>query len=308
MFATLKRGARAQSKPYIRPWLPYLFVLPGFLIYGLFVLVPIARTVGYSFTQWTGFSEPVFIGLENYQTLLADEDFWNAVGHNFFFAIFYTILPILLGLFLTSLLTRGKVRGLAFFRTGLFIPQILSPVVVGIIWRWLFEYDGPINQFFAGVGLESWVRPWLGDFTFARYAVGAVGTWIEYGLCMILFIAGVQSIDEDLYDAAKVFGANAIQQFWYVTLPGLRQQMLVAFIVTFIASLRIFDLIYVLTRQGGPGKETTVASILIFRNAFEENKAGYASALAVVMTLIIVSVSALVIWLQNRLDRQEGAT
>ncbi len=306
MLTLLSRFQPAGRKPYVRPYQPYLFVLPGFLIYLLFVLAPIANTVRYSFHDWTGFSEPVYIGAQNYLDLLNDEDFWAALGHNFFFTAFYTILPILLGLFLTSLLTRSKIRGLTLFRAGLFLPQVLSPVVVGIIWRWLFELNGPINQFLNTVGLDEWARPWLGDFFWAPYAVGIVGTWIEYGLAMVLFIAGAQAIDDDLYDAAVVFGANAWQQFRYVTFPGLRQQILVAFVVTFIAALRIFDLVFVLTRQGGPGKVTTVASILIYQEGFQKNRAGYASAMAVVMTLIIVTVSAVVFYLQSRQDREES--
>jgi raffinose/stachyose/melibiose transport system permease protein len=303
---TLPKAAPTGRKPYQRAYHPYLLLLPGLAIYGLFVLAPIVGTVLYSFTQWTGFSPPEFNGLANYERLAGDRDFWNALGHNFFFAIFYTILPILIGLLLTSLLTRGKVRGMAFFRGGLFIPQVMSPIVVGIIWRWFFQLDGPINQALTTVGLGELARPWLGDFTWAPFAVGFVGTWVQYGLTMVLFIAGAQAIDDDLYDAAIVFGANAWQQFWYVTLPGLRQQMLVAFVLTFIASLRIFDLVFVLTRQGGPGKVTTVASILIYQEAFQDNRAGYASAMAVVLTLIIVTISALVIWLQSRADRDEA--
>lgn len=294
---------KGSGRPFARSWQAYIYILPGFLIYLVFVLFPISNTVRYSLTEWTGFSEPTYIGLDNYVRLFNDADFWKALGNNAFFVIFYTILPILLGLFLTSLLTRGKLRGMALFRTGLFIPQVLSAVVVGIIWRWLLSYNGPINAFLTGIGLEA--RPWLGDFTWARYAVGSVGTWVQYGLCMILFIAGAQSIDEELYDAAKVFGANAWQQFRYVTLPGLRGQILVAFVLTFIAALRVFDLVFVLTGGGGPGKETIVTSILIYQNAFELRRAGYASAIAVVMGTLIVLVSAVVFWLQQRGDAEE---
>lgn len=306
MINFLSRFQFSGNRPYIRPYHPYLYVLPGFLLYAAFVLVPIFNTVRYSFTEWTGFSPPTYIGFQNYVTLFGDRDFWEALGHNFFFAGFYTVLPILLGLFLTSLLTRGKLRGMAIFRTGLFIPQVMSPVVVGIIWRWMFELDGPINQLLTTIGLGEATRPWLGDFFWAPFAVGLVGTWVEYGLTMVLFIAGAQGIDEDLYDAAKVFGANAWQQFWYVTLPSLRQQILVAFVITFIASMRIFDLVFVLTRQGGPGKQTTVVSILIYLEAFQKRNAGYGAAMAVVLTIIIVSVSALVLYLQSRRDEQEG--
>ncbi|MBZ0310019.1 MAG: sugar ABC transporter permease [Anaerolineae bacterium] len=199
-------------------------------------------------------------------------------------------------------MSRSKLKGMALFRTGLFVPQVMSPVVVGIIWRWLFEYRGPINELLTRVGLSEWVKPWLGDFTYAPYAVGSVGTWVQYGLCMVLFLAGIQAINEELYDTALVFGANPLQQFWYVTLPGLRQQILVAFVLTFIAALRVFDLVFVLTRGGGPGKETIVTSILVYQNTFNLNRAGYGAAMAVTLAVIIVTISAGVFWLQSRSD------
>ncbi len=265
------------------------------------MLIPIFSTIRYSFFDWTGFSAPTYIGFDNYIELTRDPDFWRAITNNFFFVIFYTIIPILIGLLLTSVMTRSKLRGMAFFRTGLFIPQVMSPVVVGIIWRWLFTLDGPINQLLVGIGLTSWTRPWLGDFTYARYAVGFVGSWVEYGLCMVLFIAGMQNIDEELYDAAKVFGANAWQEFRYVTIPGLRQQILVAFTLTFIAALRVFDLVFVLT-NGGPAKQTIVTSYLVYDETFKRNRAGYGAAIAVILALVIMAVSATVFWLQSRND------
>ena len=295
---------RLDNPPYIRPYQAYLFILPGLIIYLIFVLWPIINTARYSFYDWTGFSDPVYIGLDNYAELWRDDDFWLALQHNAFFVIFYSILPIMLGLFLTALMTRRTLRGMTLFRTGLFIPQVMSPVVVGIIWRWLFAYDGPINELLLAFGLDGWVRPWLGDFTWARYAVGTVGVWVQYGLCMVLFIAGAQSINTDLYDAAAVAGANAWQEFRHVTFPGLRQHILVAFVLTFIAALRVFDLVFVLTRGGGPGKETIVVSLLIYQEAFQYNRAGYGAAMALVLTVIIVSVSALVMRLQS--DEREG--
>jgi raffinose/stachyose/melibiose transport system permease protein len=305
VLARLAGKPRLGARPYIPSYQGYIFILPGFLIYLIFVLVPIANTLRYSFYDWTGFSAPHYVGLDNYSSLIDDRLFWKALRHNVFFLGFYTILPILLGLFLTSLLTRSKLRGLAIFRAGLFIPQVMTPIAVGIIWRWLFALDGPINEFFRAVGAPGAARPWLGDFTYARYAVGSVGTWVEYGLCLMLFIAGAQSIDGELYDAAIAFGANGWQQFRYVTLPGLRQQILVAFIVTFIAGLRVFDLVFVLTRSGGPGTETTVASLLIYQQAFKFHKAGYAASMAVILTIIIVAVSALVLFFQSRDEGQE---
>lgn len=305
--ARLAARLHGGGRPFARPYQAYLFLLPGLAVYVVFVLIPIFGTFRYSFFDWTGFSPPTFIGLANYVELTKDADFWKAIGNNAFFVIFYTLIPILLGLFLTSLMTRGRLRGLVIFRTGLFLPQVMSPVVVGIIWRWLFALDGPINELLRAVGLAAWARPWLGDFTFAPYAVGVVGSWVQYGLCMVLFIAGAQSIDEELYDAARVFGANAWQQFRHVTLPGLRQQILVAFVLTFIAALRVFDLVFVLTRSGGPGKQTLVTSILVYQQTFNRNRAGYGAAIAVVMTLIIVLVSVVVLRLQARDEARDAA-
>ncbi len=291
-----------RGRPYERVHHAYLYILPGFVIYLVFVLIPIVSTARYSLTEWTGFSDPTYIGLDNYEKLFDDENFWNALGNNIFFVSFYTILPIMLGLLLTSLLTRGQLKGMAFFRTGLFVPQVMSAVVIGIIWRWIFDYRGPLNQFLTDVGLNEQIKPWLGDFVWAPTATGLVGSWVQYGLCMVLFIAGVQSIAEELYDAAKVDGASAWRQFFHITLPGLQQQILVAFVLTFIAALRVFDLVFVLTR-GGPGQETKVVSMLIYEEAFEEHHAGYGSAMALVMTVLIVTVSAVVFYLQSR---QEG--
>lgn len=283
-------------------WKGIMFLLPGLIVYTIFMLVPVVNAVRFSMTEWNGISEPDFIGLDNYERLLKDADFLNALGNNLFFIVFYTLIPILLGLLLASLMTRTHIMGMVIFRTGLFIPQVLSTVVVGIIWRWFFATQGPINQFLVTVGLESWTTGWLGDFVWAPYAVGVVGSWVQYGLAMVLFIAGVQAIDDMLYDAARVDGANAFQQFLHVTLPGLRQQIMVAFVVTFIAALRAFGTIFVLTR-GGPGKETDVISIRIYEGAFRLRDAGYSTAMAVVLALIILVVAAVVFMLQSRTEQ-----
>lgn len=277
-----------------------LFLMPGFIIYTIFLLYPIYKAFRLSLTDWNGITEPNYIDIQNYINLMNDEVFWNAFQNNLFFIMFYTILPIIIGLFLASIMTRGNLRGMVIFRTGLFIPQVLSTVVVGIIWRWFFATNGPINEFLEIVGLETWTKPWLGDFDYAPYAAGAVGTWVEYGLAMVLFIAGVQGISQELYDAAVVDGANALQEFWYITLPGLKQQVMVVFIITFIAALRVFGMIFVLTR-GGPGRETEVVSILIYEQAFRLRQTGYSTAMALVLTAFILIVSALVFVVQTRL-------
>jgi raffinose/stachyose/melibiose transport system permease protein len=300
---TVQRSQPVKSRHYApgqRPWTPYLYILPGFLIYALFVLWPVLDTLRYSFYDWDGFSTPSFAGLGNYGRLVQDQVLRAALRNNFLFIAFYTLFPIIVGLLLTALLTRRQVRGLSFFRAGLFIPYVLSMVVVGVVWRWIYNPAfGPLNQLLKAMGLDAWARPWLGDFQLALPAVGVVGTWVQYGFCMVLFIAGVQRIEEDLYDAAKIDGANEFQQFWNVTLPSLRNEISVALVTTLITALRVFDLIYV-TTKGGPGNQTMVASLWLYRNAFQLNRVGYAASIAVVLTAIILVISYLILTLRLR--------
>lgn len=290
----------AGREPGYRPWTAYLYVLPGFLIYAIFVLWPIFDTLRYSFYRWDGFTSPVFIGLDNYGQLLGDRSFHLALRNNLLFIAFYTVFPIGVALLLTALLTRRRIRGLSFFRTGLFVPYVMSMVVVGVVWRWIYNPAfGPLNQFLKAVGLGQWALPWLGDFTWALPAVGLVGTWVQYGFCLVLFIAGVQRIEEQLYDAARIDGASEVQQFRHVTLPGLRPEIAVALVTTLITALRVFDLVFVTTR-GGPGNETLVTSLWLYQNAFQLNRVGYAASIAVVLTAIILVVSYLVLSFQRR--------
>jgi raffinose/stachyose/melibiose transport system permease protein len=290
----------AGREPGYRPWTAYLYILPGFLIYVIFVLWPIFDTLRYSFYSWDGFSSPVFIGLDNYAQLFTDQSLRLALRNNLLFIAFYTVFPIGVALLLTALLTRRQIWGLSFFRAGLFVPYVLSMVVVGVVWRWIYNPAfGPLNQLLKAVGLGAWAHPWLGDFTWALPAVGLVGTWVQYGFCLVLFMAGVQRIEEQLYDAAKIDGANEIQQFWYITWPSLRPEIAVALVTTLITALRVFDLVYVTTR-GGPGDETLVASLWLYQNAFQLNRVGYAATIAVVLTVIILIVSYIVLTFQRR--------
>jgi raffinose/stachyose/melibiose transport system permease protein len=273
-------------------FLGWLYLTPGLIIYVVFVLYPIAETIRTSFYRWDGFSQNrEFIGFENYATLIEDRQFLVALSHNLIFIVFYSLLPILIGLLLASLLGRRRLPGMAFYRAGLFLPQVISMVVVGVVWRWILNPAfGPLNRFLKAVGLGTLAKSWLGDFTWALPAVGAIGTWVQYGFCMVLFLAGIQRISSDLYEAAQLDGANGVQQFRHITLPSLRPEILVALITTLIAALRVFDLVFV-TTKGGPGVETLVVAFLVYRAAFELNRIGFAAAVATVLTLLIFGIS-----------------
>ena len=289
-----------RRRPGERAWWPYAFVAPALIAYGLFIFVPILDTVRYSFTDWNGLSDPVWIGLDNYARALGDPIVLKSLANNLSFSIWFSLLPIAIGLVVTSLIARSGLPGTWLFRTAVFLPQILSLVVIGVVWRWIYSPNfGPLNQFLRSLGLDNLAKPWLGDFTFALPAVGVIGTWFEFGFVTVLMIAGVQKIDEQLYEAARIDGASSWDQFRNITLPSLRNEITVALVFTVIASFRIFDLIFVLTK-GGPGNQTSVLSFLVYKNAFQYNELGYAAASAVILTLIILTISIVIVRLRER--------
>lgn len=283
----------------------WLYILPGLVIYLVFIFYPILETIRTSFYQWDGFSSNrTFVGLDNYINLFNDSQFLQALLNNLIFIVFYSIIPIVIGLALASLLGRKPLPGMTFFRAGLFLPQILSMVVVGVTWRWIFNpVFGPLNTGLRTLGLDALTRSWLGDFNLALPSVGSIGTWVQYGFCMILFLAGMQHIPEDQYEAAELDGANGFRQFLHITIPNLKAELAVALVTTIIAAMRVFDLVYVTTR-GGPGDSTLVTGFLVYRSAFQQNRIGFAAAVAAVMTVIIFIISLSILRLQSRVEEE----
>ncbi|CAN5859499.1 sugar ABC transporter permease [soil metagenome] len=279
-------------------WLPYaLLALPA-LVYGTFVVFPLASTVRVSFYDWNGLTPPVFVGLGNYLALMGDTLFWGALVHNGVFLLFYTILPVGVAFLLVVLLTQERaVRGLALYRVGLFVPQVIPMVVVGVVWRWMYSpINGVVNVALGWFGADP--RPFLGDVTTALPAVGLVATWVQYGFAMVLFLAGIQRIDRALFDAAAVDGAGPWARFRHITLPGLRGEIVVALTVSMIAAFRVFDLVFVMTR-GGPANATNVVAFEIWRRAFQQREVGAAAAVATVLVVLILALSRLVLRLQE---------
>jgi raffinose/stachyose/melibiose transport system permease protein len=280
----------------------WLYVLPGLAFYVLFTLAPLLHTVYYSLFTWDGLTGKVYTGLSNYRDALVDHDLLWSFVHSGVLILFYAVIPVILGLALTAALTRHPVRGFRFFRTALFLPQLIAGVVIAQAFAWIYDADGPLNKLLRLVGLGSIVRPWLGDFTWALPSIGGIGTWVTYGLCMVLFVAGVQKIPSTLYDAARVDGAGALQEFFAVTLPGLRGEILVAFVLTTINALRSFDIVYN-TTAGGPGGQTLVPSMYMYQNAFLYNKVGYAASIATVLAVAIFMLAAVVLRVGDRSER-----
>ena len=272
----------------------YYFILPAFLFYIIFVLYPLADTFYTSFTQWSGIGEKKWVGLENYYNNLNDVKIISSIKHSFILIIFYSFFPIIIGLAIAGIMVRVKVKGIAFYRAILFLPQILSMIVVGIAWRWIYAPKGPLNTGLDFLGLDNWSRAWLGSFDFALPLVGLIGTWVMFGFAMILFIAGVQKIPTELYDAAKVDGAGPFAEFFNVTLPALKGEIIVALVFTVTLALRNFDLIYI-TTGGGPGTSTMIPSMFIYKKAFQMNQVGSASSLGIMLTLLIFTLVSLIL-------------
>jgi raffinose/stachyose/melibiose transport system permease protein len=268
----------------------YLYLLPAFAVYALFLLYPLGRSVQISLYDWNGATLATWAGLDNYADVVTDPALRSAFGHALVLVFFYALLPVVIGLGLASILNRARVRGLAFFRTVVFLPQVVAMVVIAVAWRRMYAPDGSVNDLLRAVGLESLTRGWLGDYTTALPAVGFIGTWFEIGLVTVLLLAGMGRIPGELFEAARLDGAGPVREFFAVTLPSVRGEISVALTLTVIAALRTFDLVYVTTR-GGPGQSTSVPSFEVYNRAFQQGRVGSAAAIAVVLTLVIFAIS-----------------
>lgn len=295
----LSRRQLTAPAPGVPRNIGWLYVLPGLAFYLLFTLGPLLHTVYYSLFTWDGLTEKTWAGLANYREAIVDDELIGSFVHSGVLILFYAVIPVLLGLLLTAALTRHVVRGFRFFRTALFLPQLIAGVVIAQAWTWIYDNNGPLNEALRLVGLDSLVRPWLGDFTWALPSIGVIGTWVTFGLCMVLFVAGVQKIPSTLYDAARVDGAGAVREFFAVTLPGLRGEVLVALVLTTINALRSFDIVYN-TTAGGPGGTTLVPSLYMYQNAFLYNRVGYAAAVATILAVTIFLLAAIVLRVGGR--------
>lgn len=270
-----------------------LYVLPAAVVYFLFAIWPTLTTIGLSFTNWNGILPATWAGIDNYARIFSDSALLNAIGHSLVLIVFFSAIPVVLGLLLMALLSSRVRHGLTFFRMVFFLPYVLPLVAVGITWRWLYSERGVVNQFLAAVGLGDITRAWLGDYDYALIALGLIGTWTMTGLCMMLFLSGAQKIDPEYYEAATLDGAGAFRQFTAVTLPALRNEITIAAVITTIAALASFDLVFV-TTNGGPAGQTTVPGLLVYRLAFNESNIGGASALAVTLSIIVIGLVTLI--------------
>jgi len=275
------------------------FILPNFIGFGFLTLLPVLILFYMAFTNWNVFGKADWVGAANFQRLLGDGSFHIAFWNTIYYSVLHIPLTIVVSLGL-ALLLNNKLRGVAFFRTAAFFPYITSIVAIALVWNLLFSPEyGPINEILRGIGIAN-PPGWLTSSDWAMPAVAIVSTWRDMGYYMILFLAGLQTVPRELYEAARMDGANAWERFVNVTMPCLRPTTFFVTVMLTIKSFKIFDLILVMT-QGGPGQSTLVISQFIYRKGFEENQFGYASAAAVALFFLCILVTIIqFIWNKRR--------
>lgn len=291
-------GARSRRRR--RGW---LFLAPALATYATFVLWPVVMTIRYSLYNWDGILPPSWVGLANFKTVFTDAQLLGALWHAGELILFFSCIPVLLGLAVATVMRRITARRIgAAARTVLFLPQIVPLVAAGIAWSWMLSSSGVVNQVLSAVGLHSLSRAWLGDFATALPSVGLIGAWVLLGLCTVLLLTGMTKIDQTLYEAAQIDGATPVREFFAITLPSLRNEIAVCITVTMIAALSAFDIVFIST-NGGPGDATMVPGLEIYQLAFFNRQMGLASALAVVLMVAVLACILPVQALSRRGDR-----
>ncbi|MGH1506339.1 MAG: carbohydrate ABC transporter permease [Acidimicrobiales bacterium] len=258
-----------------------LFLAPALLLYGAFVVYPVVQSARYSFYDWNGLGPLTdFVGFDNFRRAWNDQLFRSALNHNVLIVVFSLLLQLPLALALAKLLD-SEIKGRAAMRTIFFAPYILSEVVTGVVWRQILRPDGLLDQGLNGVGAEGFVRGWLSDPDVVLAALFFVISWKYFGFHMILLLAGLQQIPEELEEAASIDGASSWQTFRHVVMPLLGPTIRVSAFLSIIGALQLFDLVWVTTKGGPIGASSTMATYLY--DQFRKQLFGYASAVSIVI-------------------------
>lgn len=287
-----------------------VYLIPGLLLFAVIIIFPLLANIGISFTQWSGVGTPEWIGLENYSRLFGDDRFWASTRNNLAMIVAMAIIPTIIGLFLAAVLfdyvaVRVGRRWATWLRAAYYVPQVLPIAVAGVVWGWILNPSyGALNLLLETLGLDALTQNWLGDRSTALLSVMGIMIWFQIGYPLVMFMAGLQRINPEMYEAAEVDGASWFQRFWYITIHMIRPEIFVVLLTTTIAALKVFAQIFVLTR-GGPGDATLVPSYFAYQNFFERAEVGYGASIATVMTVIIVGLTIVFLRIQNRREAEE---
>jgi len=283
------RQARAEARA------GYLFLLPNFLGFALFSLIPIIACVALTFTEWNLIMPPEFTGIANYARLVTDELFWKTLGNSVIYTVGAVPVAIFIAFWLALLLNR-RMRGVKIFRTIYFLPYVTLTVAIAIVWSWIYNPDlGLFNYLLGLVGVAG--PDWLQDPNWAMFSIIVMSNWKGIGYPMLIFLAALQGVPEEYYESARIDGANWLQRIRHVTVPSVAPATFYVVVVSFIGAMQGFDQFYVMT-GGGPAYATTTIVMYIYQNGFQWFDMGYAATLAVALFLLISVVTA-VLWRFN---------
>jgi raffinose/stachyose/melibiose transport system permease protein len=287
-------------KPTSR-WVPYFLVAPAFLIFSVAILGPILATFGLSLTDWDGFNTPTFVGLDNFNRAFDDNIYMASYWHAGVYILVTLILEVLIGLLLAGLVSAK--RNSTFYRVAFFTPVMLPLVVISVLWSFLLNPDlGILNRLLDQFGLESWKRIWLGDQSTALLSLSVISGWIYAGFFMAIFYAGFQRIPSTIIESARLDGASEWKLITQIKIPMVRNLTEVAILLCFIGGIQVFDLVFVLT-NGGPYETTQFPTTYLVRVVFRDQQMGYGSALAVILTIVVVLIGLI----YNKLRTKDDA-
>jgi len=279
-------------------WTGFWFILPATVLFSAFVFYPFVSSIYYSFTEWDSIRPAKFIGWDNYAFLLEDSKMLQAAKNTILITVFGIVVQNPLSLLLAILLNRSF-RTKILLRVAFYLPVVVSLVVTSIVWGHILQYEGLLNGFLERMGLHSWVRDWLGDTRSVFPTIIALTQWQGLGYCAVIYLAGLQTIPQDLYEAAKMDGAKALNRFRHVTLPMLMPATTIVVFMTIVGGLKMFDIPYIMT-GGGPGSASYTLTLAIYNAAFRENTYGYAISGGIVLMIFIMIVTLIQLKIMRR--------
>ncbi|MET0932532.1 MAG: sugar ABC transporter permease [Mycetocola sp.] len=309
--ARARTTPRPQSLiPGSRPTAFWPYLIPGLVLLTVIILVPLVWNVYLTFTDYRGIRPPEWTGLDNWIKLAGDETFWTSFGNSIAMILAMVIVPTLLGLVLAAMLFDliGKKFGgklASFLRATYYLPQILPAVIAAIVIGWILRpQNGALNQILESVGLGNLAHNWLGSPDTALPSIMVIMIWVQLGYPIVIFMAALQRVDPELYEAAELDGANWFQRFTAITVSIIRPEIFVVTLTCTIAALKVFGPIYALT-GGGPGTSTIVPAYYAYSEFFQSQQVGYGATIATALTIVIAAVSIVFIMAQTRLERKD---
>jgi raffinose/stachyose/melibiose transport system permease protein len=288
----------AASRRRWRALKPWLFLFPLLFFNVVVILGPSLGTIYFAFTDWSGVGAAKWTGLANFQRMLNDKVFWRAFTNNLVWTAIFLTVPIAMGLMGAALMAPIR-RGQVFFRTVYFIPYVIAATVNAQIWRNILNPSVGLGVQLAKLGMPWADFKFFGDARVVLYAIAFVDNWHWWGFLVVIYLAAMQGVDFQLYEAARLEGASRWQEFWYVTLPGIRPTLVFTLLITVLGSFLVFDYVYILT-QGGPANASEVLSTMSFKAAFARFEAGYSAAIALTTSVICMLAGLVFVFLRRR--------